>query len=163
MIELIYVGLGSNLGDRGQHLTNAIESLRSAALPGTMFRSGLYRSEPVGPAGQRDYLNAAVSFQSSLEPHALLERLFEIERAGGRVRAERWGPRTIDLDLLLYGERRIEDAHLVVPHPRIRDRAFVLYPLLDLVQDLYVPGQGQLRDLIERCPPLRLERLPWSR
>lgn len=127
-----YIGLGSNLGDRRQHIQGAFESL--AVIPRTRLRarSGVYQTEPVGPAGQREYLNAAAHLETSLEPLELLECLLSIEDAAGRKRGRRWGPRTLDLDLLLYDDRIIRTDQLRVPHPRMHERWFVLKPLCDI-------------------------------
>lgn len=136
-----YVALGSNLGDRRAHLEAAFGAL--AALPGTrlLARSHLYETPPLGPAGQQDYYNAAASLATSLAPHALLDALLAIEHARGRQRRERWGPRTLDLDLLLHGNSSLNDARLTLPHPAMLGRAFVLAPLCDLAPDLILAGR----------------------
>ena len=138
---IAYVALGSNLGDRRGHLEAAFAALDR--LPGTrlLARSGLYETAPVGPPGQQDYLNAAAELSTSLEPLELLEALLSIEQARGRVRRERWGPRTLDLDLLLHGEHRISGPRLTLPHPAMLDRAFVLAPLCDLAPGLALDGR----------------------
>ncbi|MGH9127764.1 MAG: 2-amino-4-hydroxy-6-hydroxymethyldihydropteridine diphosphokinase [Acidimicrobiales bacterium] len=126
------MGLGSNLGDRRAALAAAVE-----ALPDVVAVSPLYESDPVGgPAGQGPYLNAVVELMTERGPRTLLETARALEAAAGRVRGERWGPRTLDVDVLLVGDLRVDEADLVVPHPRISERAFVLVPLADLAPDI---------------------------
>jgi 2-amino-4-hydroxy-6-hydroxymethyldihydropteridine diphosphokinase len=131
-----HVALGSNLGDRRAHLEAAFAAL--AALPGTrlLARSALYETAPLGPAGQQDYLNAAAALSTTLAPLALLDALLSIEQTRGRVRRERWGPRTLDLDLLLHGDTVLRDPRLTLPHPAMLGRAFVLAPLHDVAPTL---------------------------
>ena len=137
-----YVAFGSNLGDREARLCAARGDLD--ATPGLVLRaaSSLYETAPVGPGVQRSYLNAVVSLACRLSARALLERLLEIERAHGRrrdVERVRWGPRSLDLDLLLFGEACIDEPGLVVPHPRMHERAFVLEPLCEIADTLLHP------------------------
>ena len=144
-----YVALGSNLGDSRQQLLDAIKNL--AELPHTrlLARSRLYRTSPWGMHDQPDFLNATVALETSLQPHDLLDALLEIERAAGRRRnGERWGPRTLDLDLLHVAGKTISDDRLTLPHPHIAERAFVLLPLSELAPDLEIPGQGRVADLL---------------
>jgi 2-amino-4-hydroxy-6-hydroxymethyldihydropteridine diphosphokinase len=140
MAELAYIGLGANLGDAAETLAAATTAL--AALPATQLRarSSLYRSAPIDAAGP-DYLNAVVALETRLEPHELLRALQSIEDAHGRRRPYRHAPRVLDLDLLLYGDRQIADAALTVPHPRMRERAFVLLPLRELAPSLVTAAQ----------------------
>jgi len=153
-----YVGLGANLGDASAALDAAEAAL--AALPGTRLaaRSPRYRTAPVDATGP-DYLNAVAALDTELSAEALLGALHEIELRHGRERPYRNAPRTLDLDLLLHGEARIDSPHLVVPHPRLHERAFVLVPLADLAPDLVVPGQGRVRDLLDTVADQRIERL----
>jgi 2-amino-4-hydroxy-6-hydroxymethyldihydropteridine diphosphokinase len=139
--ETAYLALGSNLGDRAGALAAAVAALR--ALPGTevLAESSVYETAPVGPVPQPDYLNAAVSIRTGLGPRELLDRCLAIERDLGRVRAERWGPRTIDIDLLAYGGLRMSEPDLILPHPRIAERAFVLLPLSEIAPGLVVGGR----------------------
>lgn len=156
----VFVGLGGNLGDPVRQLRTALAEL--AALERTELTgvSHLYRSAPMGPAGQPDYINAVARLHTRLTPEALLDALQAIEARAGRDRSgARWGPRTLDLDILLYGDRRIGSARLQVPHPGIAARNFVLYPLAELAPDLDIPGLGPLPALLTRCPPEGLERL----
>ncbi|RDS78859.1 2-amino-4-hydroxy-6-hydroxymethyldihydropteridine diphosphokinase [Dyella monticola] len=155
-----YVALGSNLGDSRQHLMDAIQAL--AALPHTQVleRSLLYRTPPWGVVDQPDFLNAVVALETALKPHDLLDALLAIERAAGRQRhGERWGPRTLDLDLLHVEGTHMRSERLTLPHPHIADRAFVLLPLHDVAPELVIPGQGKVMDLLRAvdthgCTPL---------
>lgn len=156
-----YVGLGSNLDGPAKRLCRAFEAL--AALPATALiaRSSLYRSAPMGPADQPDYVNAVAALDTELAPEALLDALQAIERTQGRVRGpERWGPRTLDLDLLLYGQRRIDTPRLQVPHPGLGERNFVLYPLQEIAPELRLPDGRTLASAVVACPREGLERLP---
>jgi 2-amino-4-hydroxy-6-hydroxymethyldihydropteridine diphosphokinase len=137
------VGLGSNLGDRAAHLEAAIAALSATAGIESVECSSVYETDPVGPPPQGPYLNAAARFETSLGPELLLARLLAIERERGRRRTgERDGPRTLDLDLLLFGDRRIETPDLVVPHPRLHRRAFVLEPLAEIAGGFVHPLLG---------------------
>lgn len=142
-----YIGLGSNLDGPERQIAGAIERLD--ALPGTRVtaRSSLYRSAPLGPAGQPDFLNAAVTLRTALGIRDLLRRLKAIERERGREPGPRWGPRVIDLDLLVYDHVVIDEPGLVVPHPGIAQRNFVLLPLRDIAPDLEIPGLGRVADI----------------
>ncbi|KRE89635.1 2-amino-4-hydroxy-6-hydroxymethyldihydropteridine pyrophosphokinase [Frateuria sp. Soil773] len=143
-----YVALGSNLGDPRRQLLDAMDAL--AGLPGTELRarSRLYLTPPWGVLEQPPFVNAAVQLDTELPPHELLDALLAIERRAGRVRAERNGPRTLDLDLLHVEGVGMDDERLILPHPRIGERAFVLLPLHDLAPDLLLPGQGRVADLL---------------
>jgi len=132
-----FLGLGSNLGDRWAHLRGAV-----AALPDVVAVSPVYETEPVGgPAGQGRYLNCVVELDTDLGPRELLEAAQRVEAAAGRVRAERWGPRTLDVDVLIVDDLAVDDPDLVVPHPRLWERDFVLIPLADLAPDLVPAGR----------------------
>jgi 2-amino-4-hydroxy-6-hydroxymethyldihydropteridine diphosphokinase len=139
------IGLGSNLGDRAGHLRAALVAIRE--LPGTTLSavSDFIETEPMGPVRQGRYLNAAAAVTTTLSARALLNGVLEIERVRGRdrTREQRWGPRTLDLDLLLWGDAMIDEPGLTVPHPGIRSRAFVLVPLAQIAPDLIVPGTGR--------------------
>ncbi len=156
-----YVGLGSNLDDPERQIIRALSEL--AKLPRTRFikHSRLYQSAPLGPPAQPDYVNAVALLETGLSAKELLERLLEIEYRHGRIRSdEQWGPRTLDLDLLLYGEQHYADRHLTLPHPRLHERAFVLYPLAELDPELHIPGKGPLRELLKHCSKQKLTPLP---
>jgi 2-amino-4-hydroxy-6-hydroxymethyldihydropteridine diphosphokinase len=155
-----HVALGANLGDPRAQVLAAIEAL--AALPRTrlLARSRLYLTPPWGVTAQPPFVNAVAQLDTQLSPDDLLAALLRIEREAGRVRSgERWGPRTLDLDLLLHGDTVRDDEQLTLPHPRIAGRAFVLLPLADVAPDLEIPGQGRVADLLAQvdahdCRPL---------
>ena len=138
-----YVGVGSNLGDREATIRAAI-----AALPGVVAVSTLRETEPVGVVDQPAFLNGAVALETELPPRELLELLLAVERDLGRERRERWGPRSIDLDLLVYGDVSVDEPGLTVPHPRLHERRFALEPLAELDPELELPGRGRVRDLL---------------
>ena len=143
-----YIGIGSNLDGPERQVQSAIEVL--ARLPESRVTgvSRLYRTLPWGMTEQPSFVNAAVALRTRLSARALLDGLLAIERARGRRRnGPRWGPRVLDLDILLYGERSFDEDGLRIPHPRIAERAFVLMPLADLDPDLVVPGHGRVREL----------------
>ena len=139
-----YISLGSNLGDRAEALDQAVQRLRRRPGLRVTALSPVYETEPEGIVDQPKFLNQVVELATELDPDVLLGVLRGIENELGRVRRERWGPRTIDLDLLLYGDRRIESPTLQVPHPRMLERRFVLEPLADVAPDLVIPGSGGL-------------------
>jgi 2-amino-4-hydroxy-6-hydroxymethyldihydropteridine diphosphokinase len=144
-----FVGLGSNLGDRESYLRRAIELLREEPGIDVVAVSTVRETEPVDYLDQPRFLNAAALVETALAPRALLGRLLAVELALGRRReGVRFGPRTIDLDLLLYGDESVEESGLVVPHPRLTERRFVLEPLYELDPDLVVPGRGRVSDLL---------------
>jgi 2-amino-4-hydroxy-6-hydroxymethyldihydropteridine diphosphokinase len=154
-----YIGVGSNLDDPLEHVRRSIRELAQLTENTAVAHSRLYASLPMGPSDQPDYINAVVRVRTALEPLALLDQLQAIERAHGRVReGQRWGARTLDLDLLLYGSRFIDHERLIVPHPGLHERAFVLYPLQELAGDIKVPGRGWLSELIQHCPRGDLRR-----
>lgn len=142
-----YLGLGSNLGDRLANLQSAVELL--AAQPGVKVvrSSRVYETDPVGGPPQTDYLNAVVEVETGLSPRELLDACMEVERLLGRIRNERWGPRIIDVDVLTYGEEEIDEPGLMVPHPRMHERGFVLVPLTELAADPSLPGGRRLSTL----------------
>jgi 2-amino-4-hydroxy-6-hydroxymethyldihydropteridine diphosphokinase len=154
-----YIGLGSNLGDPVAQLSAALAAL--SQLPETQLaaRSSLYRSAPVGDAAQPDFVNAVARVETGLAPETLLDALQEIERAFGRERPFPGAPRTLDLDLLLYGSRRIATARLSVPHPCMHQRAFVLLPLLELDAGIDIPGRGAARACLPAVSGQRIVRL----
>lgn len=143
-----WIGLGSNLEDPPAQLRRAFARLAELPDSRLLARSSLYRSAPIGPAGQDDYCNAVAAIETDLPAAGLLDALIGIERAAGRERGgPRWGPRVLDLDLLVYGDQRIDEPGLTVPHPEISRRNFVLVPLAELNPELDVPGQGAVREL----------------
>jgi len=159
--ESVFIGLGSNIGDSSTMVEQAIDAIahiRECELRG---RSSLYRSAALGDVPQDDYINAVVKIDTSLQPLALLLELQAIEYAYYRRRddEERWAPRTLDLDIILFGERNIDDSHLVVPHPEFAKRRFVLEPMLEVDGDRFVPGYGSLGYLAEHAPALSMTKL----
>ena len=143
-----FIGLGSNVGDRLAALASAVAALDASNGITYARNSSVYETAAVGPA-QPDYLNAVVEVRTTLRPHALLARLKAIERDLGRIERERWGPREIDLDLLLYGEETVSEPGLRVPHAELEQRAFVLVPLADLAPFARVPGSRLVAELLE--------------
>jgi len=151
------VGLGSNLGDRARHIADAVASL---AETGSLVRvSSLYETAPVGGPEQGPYLNAVVVIDTELPVRELLERCLEIEREHGRERRERWGPRTLDLDVLLYGEQSVVGPDLTVPHPRMTERRFVLEPLLEAWPEASLPDGTRLAGFQEAIADQKVRKL----
>jgi len=149
-----YIGVGSNIGDRQANIDAAVRALGGVADIDVVAVSSVQQSRPVGgPAGQRDYLNAVVAILTTLGPRALLNTLRQIEQQLGRRRVERWGPRTIDLDLLLYDQQVIDEEDLVVPHPRMHQRRFVMEPLAEIAPGAMHPVLGRRADEILRDLP----------
>lgn len=143
-MAMAFLGLGANLGDPRATIERAIEKLGATA------RARMYRSRPLGPPGQPDYFNTAVTVETALEPRALLDAVKAIERELGRVPSVRWGPRAIDIDILMYGDRVIDEGDLRIPHRELANRRFVLAPLADLAPELVVPGLSRtVRELYD--------------
>ena len=150
----VYIGLGSNLAQPAEQLQAALSALADLPDSQLIAVSSLYASKPLGPADQPDYVNAVAALDTALEPLQLLDRLQQIELQQGRQRkAERWGPRTLDLDILLFGDQ------LKVPHYHLQERPFVLYPLAEIAPDLQLPDGRDLPTLLQNCPFQGLERL----
>jgi len=147
-----YIGIGSNLGDSRERVNGAFEALGRVPRTRLIARSRLYRTRPMGPVAQDDFVNAVAGVLTQLSASELLQALRGIEAAAGRVRAKRWGPRTLDLDLLVFGDRRIAEPDLTVPHPGMAERGFVLRPLNDVAPTLDVPGLGRVDELLQRLP-----------
>ncbi len=158
-VHRAYIGLGANLGDPAAALTDAITRL--AAMPQTVItaRSSFYRSAPIDATGP-EFVNAVVALDTALAPHGLLAHLQAIEQAHGRARPYRNAPRTLDLDLLLYGDQTIATPDLTVPHPRLHQRAFVLMPLAEIAPDLQIPGRGAVRQSLAQVAGQSVSRLP---
>ena len=147
-MPLVYIGVGANLGDREGTIKAALERLSAQDEIEVVRVSSLRETDPVGYADQPRFLNGAAALETDLPPNELLERMLAVERELGRVRdGPRYGPRTIDLDLLLYGDAVVDEPGLQVPHPRMTERAFVLEPLAELDPELVIPGRGPLRAL----------------
>jgi len=157
---IAYIGLGSNLNDPGQQIKSARVAIAATDKISEVAFSSLYRSLPMGPQDQPDYVNAVMSVATELEPFELLRCLQAIENEQGRVRTGlRWGARTLDLDLLIYDQIQLADPVLTLPHSGLPDRAFVLYPLYEIAPNLVVPGYGPLTALLEQCPQAGLQQL----
>ncbi|TWI50874.1 2-amino-4-hydroxy-6-hydroxymethyldihydropteridine diphosphokinase [Pseudomonas duriflava] len=159
-MERVYIGLGSNLAQPRDQLTSALEALALLPASRLVARSSFYGSDPLGPADQPRYVNAVAALETELAPLDLLDALQAIEQQQGRERkGERWGPRTLDLDILVFGPQRIDGPRLTVPHYHMHARAFVLYPLAEIAPDLILPDGQPLSALLEDCPYVGLERL----
>ena len=160
----VFLGLGSNLGDREAAIEEALRQLAARGFA-TSLRSSTWATEPVGGPPQGWFLNAAVAGETALAPRALLAACLDTERALGRVRGVRNGPRTIDVDVLLYGERRVDEPGLVIPHPRLAERRFVLAPLAEIAAEVVHPVLGAtIAELLARCPDAsRVERRAEAR
>ena len=154
-----YIGVGANIGHPEGQVRSALDKL--ASLPATRLErvSSLYRTAPVGFVDQPDFVNAVAKVDTGLAPHALLDALLDIERRHGRVREFPNGPRTLDLDVLLYGDVELHEPDLIVPHPRMHERAFVIVPLAEIAPELLVPGRGYVRDLVRKVDANAVTRL----
>jgi 2-amino-4-hydroxy-6-hydroxymethyldihydropteridine diphosphokinase len=147
-----YVALGSNLDEPLMQIAAAFDALGVLPSCRLLARSALYRSEPLGPQPQPEFVNAAAGLLTQLAPRALLDALKGVEAQMGRAHpVQRWGPRRIDLDLLVYGDAQIAEEHLTIPHPGVPSRNFVLYPLRDIAPTLLVPGHGRVSALAARA------------
>lgn len=161
MTHHAWIGLGSNLDDPFLQVQTALQEL--AQLPQTRLlrASRLWHSKPMGPQDQPDYVNAVAELETSLEPLALLDQLQALEQSHRRVRLQHWGPRTLDLDLLLYDQQQINHPRLQVPHPGLTQRSFVLAPLAELEPELLIPGHARVSQLLSALPDSeRLQVLP---
>lgn len=156
--ERVWISLGGNLGDREANLRRALDLMREKGLEITR-KSSLYESEPQGYEDQGKFYNAAAELFTRLSPRQLLRVLQEIEQEMGRVREMRWGPRVIDLDILLFGGRVINSPQLTVPHYAMSGRAFVLLPLAELEPNLLIPGAGEVSRLLPLCPSLGIKKI----
>ena len=156
----VYIGLGSNLEQPRKQVLSARSEIAALDCVKEAVFSSLYESEPMGPADQPKYINAVMGVHTTLTPHELLRALQKIELRHGRVRgSQRWGARTLDLDILLYGDLEINLGDLTIPHAGISERAFVLYPLYECNPGLFITGKGKLSELVEQCPSSDLRRL----
>lgn len=158
-MSLAYIGLGGNLDNPRDQVERAFVELGQIPYTRLVTQSPLYRSAPVGPGEQPDYVNATALLETSLSPLALLDALQAIEQAHQRVRIERWGPRTLDLDILLIDQQIIDSERLIVPHPYLTQRNFVLYPLADIAPDLVLPDGTSLHQLLKNCARDGLEQI----
>lgn len=153
MENTAYISLGSNMGDRYNYIMQAINHLDDHPDIDVVNRSSIYETDPVGYEDQDLFLNMVIEVKTQLKPHELLDICMEIEQILGRKREIKWGPRTIDLDILLYNQENIETEKLIVPHPRMLERAFVMVPLLEINQDVHVPESGEPLDFcLDKLP-----------
>ena len=160
--ERVYLSLGGNLGDPASSMAAALRMLDADAQITVITVSSLYRTPPWGKLDQPDFLNAVAVLSTSLSPHDLLDKCLDAERTLKRVRQERWGPRLIDIDVLVFGDRVVNERGLEVPHPRMLDRAFVLVPLNEVAPDLFVRGLAVSERLVE-IDHAGIEKLPSGR
>jgi 2-amino-4-hydroxy-6-hydroxymethyldihydropteridine diphosphokinase len=158
-VTLAYIGLGANLGNAAAQVTSAFDELDRMPHSRVLRRSSLYRSAPIGHADQPDFINAAAQLETGLPAERLLAELRGIEDHHRRTRSFANAPRTLDLDLLLYGRQTLDSAELTLPHPRMHQRAFVLMPLAEIAPDLDVPGRGAIRRLLQDCRSQDVERI----
>ncbi|MEE9343228.1 MAG: 2-amino-4-hydroxy-6-hydroxymethyldihydropteridine diphosphokinase [Gammaproteobacteria bacterium] len=156
---LVYIGLGSNIENPVRQLSVAFLELNELSETCLVAHSSLYQSAPMGPQDQPDYINAVAQLKTALIPTDLLDCLQYIEREHKRVRSRHWGERTLDLDILLYGDEKINSDRLTVPHPGMTKRNFVLYPLSELDSTITIPGKGALVDWVDRSSQRGLQRL----
>ena len=156
-----YIGLGANIGDAAAAVEGAILRIDASDGIRVTARSSLYRTAAWGETDQPDFINAVVRVDTVLPPERLLQVLLDIERSAGRdrSRSRRWGPRELDLDLLLYGDRRIDTPGLHVPHPHLHERAFVLVPLVEIAPSLEIPGRGRVAALAARVAATDIEAI----
>lgn len=150
-MSIAYLSVGSNMGDRGANLRFALKSLAERDGIQPLRGSAIYETSPWGPVAQENFLNACIELETSLSPDELLSVCQDIEHAAARSREVHWGPRTLDIDILLYDDITIETPRLTIPHPRMKERMFVLVPLMELEEA--VPVLGSLSDLLEALPP----------
>ena len=158
-MTICYIGLGSNLNEPASQLRAAYASLCTLSVSELLHASSIYLTSPEGMISQPDYLNAAVAIETQLSAPSLLAALQKIENKQGRVRKERWGARVIDLDLLLFGDSELSLPNLIVPHPRLHKRMFVLTPLLEICEEeKRLPSGASLGEILADCPPSRVEK-----
>jgi 2-amino-4-hydroxy-6-hydroxymethyldihydropteridine diphosphokinase len=159
-----YIGIGSNLADPRQQVIDVFPYLDQIRDSQLLKHSSLYQTEAISDIEQEDYINAVACLQTTLQPTELLLELQAIEQAFYRQRYEglKWTPRTMDLDILLYGELQMNDTHLTIPHPEMKNRLFVLQPLREISGDIYIAGLGSVDYMIKHAPPMRINRLPES-
>ncbi|WP_041522775.1 2-amino-4-hydroxy-6-hydroxymethyldihydropteridine diphosphokinase [Gilvimarinus agarilyticus] len=158
-----YIGLGSNLDEPLEQVTQALQELAALEHTTLLSASSLYRSRPVGPGEQPDYINAVAQLSTELAPEPLLNALQALEQAHQRKRLVRWGPRTLDLDILLYDNLQLNSQRLSVPHPFLAERNFVLLPLMEIAPDLALPDGTRIATLAQRCGNEGLIKLPPQR
>ncbi|WP_323845265.1 2-amino-4-hydroxy-6-hydroxymethyldihydropteridine diphosphokinase [Microbulbifer magnicolonia] len=158
-MQRVFIGLGSNLAEPQEQLRSALAAMADLPHTGLLRCSSFYRSAPVGPGEQPDYINAVAELETDLAPLELLDHLQSIEAAHGRERSVRWGARTLDLDILLFGREQLDEPRLQVPHPRMAERNFVLQPLAELEPQLQLPSGESIQALLQQCPHNRLDKI----
>lgn len=158
-VSPVYIALGSNLDNPKVQVEQGLQALTQLPATRLRARSGWYQSKALGPGQQPDYVNGVVLLETGLEPESLIVQLQKIEASRGRERRVRWAARTLDLDILLYGDRVISSDRLQIPHPRMSERNFVLYPLADISPDLVLPNGTPLASLLRHCPATGLQRV----
>ena len=147
-MTIAYIGLGSNMNSPVKQIKSAITSIEEIISTKIIGMSSLYKSKPVGPQNQDDYINAVIKIETKLVPYQLLACLHDIEEQHGRIRKEHWGPRILDLDILIFGNEIMVDEKLTIPHPEIENRSFVLAPLIEIDPDCIIPKKGLASDLL---------------
>jgi 2-amino-4-hydroxy-6-hydroxymethyldihydropteridine diphosphokinase len=157
-VSQAYIGLGSNLDNPASQIRKAFEELARLPSSHLLVHSSLYRSAPLGRTDQPDFINAVALIETTLTPHDLLKALLEIEHNHGRVREYPNGPRTLDLDILMYDGLQWNERCLTLPHPRMHQRAFVLQPLGEIAPDCHIPGRGSIAELLAVCAEQQVER-----
>jgi len=158
-VTVAYVGVGANLDDPCTHVLDALNELDHLPQTRVVRRSSLYRSAPLGYAAQPDFINAVAQLETGLAAERLLAELQEIEARHGRQRSFANAPRTLDLDVLLFGERQMSTPHLKIPHPRMHERAFVLAPLVEISPEVHIPGRGAAKPLMDSTKNQKIERI----
>lgn len=154
----VFIALGSNLEDPVFQVRKALDEIAMLPENNLLACSSLYRSAPIGKCDQPDFINAVVQIETTLSPHNLLKALLQIEQNHGRVRGLPNDPRTLDLDILMYDKLECNKHNLILPHPRMHQRAFVLKPLMEISKDCIIPGRGTVAELLSACAEQRLER-----
>lgn len=152
MSNIVYIGLGSNLETPAQQVLTALNELNQLPQTRLMSASSLYQSKPVGPQDQPDFVNAVACIETSLDAHTLLDALQALEQHHRRIRERHWGPRTLDLDILLFNKEFINTERLTVPHAFMHERGFVLLPLSEISADIVLPGKGLITDILRDIP-----------
>lgn len=160
MGHIVLVGLGSNLSDPCKQVLQALQALDGLPQTRVLARSSLYRSAPIGYLQQPDFINAVAQLETELPPRALLDALLVLEHQRGRTRDVHNGPRTLDLDVLLYDDLQHHEHGLTIPHPQMHKRAFVLRPLLEIAPDCVIPGVGPAAEALRLCADQQLEKIP---
>jgi 2-amino-4-hydroxy-6-hydroxymethyldihydropteridine diphosphokinase len=155
----VYLGLGSNLGDPIGQISRALHEIDDVSGVALTQISSFYRTDPIGFADQPAFVNAVAQIETTLSPQDLMRALLDVEKAHDRVRTEKNGPRSLDLDILIFNEWRLEESDVTVPHPRLHERAFVLVPLLELNPKLYIPGLGFAREYLPSVSGQKIEKI----